>query len=125
MLAPIIPGLTDTEIPSILKAASEAGARHASFVPLRLPLAVRPLFEEWLETHYPDRKDKIVHRIQSVRGGKMNDPNFGSRMQGEGIFADQIGQIFNLWAKKYGFNEQKVALTTEGFQRPGEQLSFF
>ena len=84
MIAPVIPGLTDHELPAILKAVAEAGARNAGFVPLRLPHGVSSLFDEWLQRHYPDRRDKVLNRVREMRGGKLNDPNFGSRMRGAG-----------------------------------------
>jgi DNA repair photolyase len=85
LMAPVVPGLTDHEIPSLLKAAAEAGAMTAGYTALRLPGAVAPLFEQWLEQHFPDRKAKVLNRVRSMRGGKLNDPNFGSRMSGQGI----------------------------------------
>ncbi|MFK4991205.1 hypothetical protein, partial [Klebsiella pneumoniae] len=75
---------TDHEVPRILEACAAAGATHAGFVPVRLPLAVAPLFEEWLENHFPDRKERVLNRIRDLRGGRLNDPNFRSRMRGEG-----------------------------------------
>ena len=89
-MAPVIPGLTDHELPSIIAAAVQAGAKAAGYVTLRLPHGVGPLFEQWLSQHFPDRKDKVLHRIRAIRGGKLNDPRFSSRMRGEGIFAEQI-----------------------------------
>src|SRR5271154_6586514 len=80
MVAPIIPGLTEHEIPSILKAAAQAGARSAGYTVVRLPLAVAGLFENWLEQHFPDRKDKVLDRIRATKGGKLNDSRFGVRM---------------------------------------------
>lgn len=125
MVAPVVPGLTDHEMPAILKAASEAGAYSAAFVPVRLPHSVAPLFEEWLGNHFPDRKDKVLHRIQELRGGKLNDPNFGSRMQGQGQFADLFSQMFHTACRRHGLNQRKHELTTSLFQRPGEQLKLF
>jgi DNA repair photolyase len=127
MVAPCIPGLTDHEMPAILAAARAAGARWAGFVPVRLPLSVRPIFEAWLEAHRPDRKDKVVHRIQEMRGGKMNDSRFGSRMRGEGVFADQIRAMFHAFCRKEGLNrmEGDEDLSTASFRRPGEQLGLF
>jgi DNA repair photolyase len=87
LVAPVIPGLTDHELPSIITAAVQAGARAAGYVTLRLPHGVGPLFEQWLTQHFPDRKDKVLHRIRAIRGGQLNDPRFSSRMRGEGIFA--------------------------------------
>ena len=125
MLAPIIPGLTDHEIPSILSAAAGAGARFAGYVPVRLPLAVAPLFENWLERHYPERKDKVLNRIRSLRGGKLNDSNFHTRMRGGGIFADQIENMFRVARRKAGLDEPSKALNTAAFRRPGGQMTLF
>ena len=77
-------------MPAILAAAKEAGAKWAGFVVLRLPWAVAPLFEQWLEEHFPDRKDKVLNRIRDLRGGKLYDAQWGVRGRGTGIFADQI-----------------------------------
>ena len=95
-VAPIVPGLTDPELPAILQAAAEAGATAAGYTVVRLPYAVAPLFEKWLATHFPDRKGAVLNRLRSLRGGKLNDPQWGTRMRGEGIFADQIGQLFEV-----------------------------
>ena len=126
MVAPVIPGLTDHEIPAIVEAAAQAGARYSGMVPLRLPHAVAPLFEAWLDTHRPERKSKILNRIRSIRGGKLNDPRFGSRMEGDGIFADQIRSLFDLACKKAGIRENHLALSTRHFRSsPQEQLALF
>ncbi|HST61668.1 MAG TPA: PA0069 family radical SAM protein, partial [Longimicrobium sp.] len=83
LAAPVVPGLTDHEMPAILAAAAEAGASAASYIPLRLPHGLKGLFEEWLETHFPDRKDKVLNRIREMRGGKLYDSEWGTRMRGE------------------------------------------
>src|SRR5438094_817178 len=83
MVAPVIPGLTDHELPGIIKAAAEAGAQFAGMVPLRLPYAVKNLFVRWLEEHLPARKEKVLTQIRAMRGGKLNESQFGKRMQGE------------------------------------------
>lgn len=126
MVAPVIPGLTDQEIPKIVGAAVDAGARFAGMVPLRLPYGVAPLFEGWLETHLPDRKKKVLSRIRSVRGGKLNDPQFGSRMEGEGIFAEQIRSLFEMACRKNGISGAGPALSTAAFRssRPEQQRLF-
>lgn len=124
--APMIPGLTDSEAPAIAQAAADAGATFAGYVALRLPFAVKSLFEQWLEQHFPDRKEKILNRIRAIRGGKLNDPNFKTRMRGEGIFAEQMGELFQLACKKAGINKRWPDLTTKHFHRPGtSQLSLF
>src|SRR4051812_25940270 len=91
MVAPIIPGLTDEEMPAILQAARDAGAQWASYVILRLPHAVAPLMDDWMKRHYPDRRDKVINRVKEMRGGKMYDSRFGIRGVGTGEFAEQIG----------------------------------
>ncbi|HLN87972.1 MAG TPA: PA0069 family radical SAM protein [Candidatus Limnocylindrales bacterium] len=124
--APMIPGLTDSEAPAIALAAAKAGATFAGYVALRLPFAVKELFEQWLDQHYPAKKDKILHRVREIRGGKLNDPNFKSRMRGEGIYADQMAKLFQLARKKSGITERWPKLTTEHFRRPAKnQLSLF
>jgi hypothetical protein len=92
-------------MPAILKAAREAGATAAGFTVVRLPYANAPLFEKWLETHFPDRKDKVLNRIKAMRGGKMYDAQWGKRMRGEGIFADQIAAMFDVARRKAGFTD--------------------
>jgi len=127
LVAPVLPGLTDHEIPSLVTAAVEAGAKFAGYVILRLPYAVAPLFEQWLERHFPDRKDKVLNRIRSMRDGKLNDPQFGSRMTGQGIFAEQIGSLFEVACRKAGLKlGNSPHLSTAAFRRqPSEQLSLF
>ena len=124
-VAPIIPGLTDHEMPAILKAAHDAGATAAGFTVVRLPYANAPLFEKWLETHFPDRKDKVLNRIKSMRGGKLYDAQWGKRMRGEGIFAEQIATMFEVARRKAGFTaDDRRELSIAGFRRPGgAQLS--
>ncbi len=125
MVAPVIPGLNDHEVPAILKAAADAGARFAGFTPLRLALAIAGLFEQWLSDHFPDRKDKVLNRIRSLRGGKLNDPRFGSRMRGQGIWADQLRAVFEMGKKAAGVTWERPQLSTAAFHRPGEQLSLW
>jgi DNA repair photolyase len=124
--APMIPGLTDSEAPAIAQAAAKAGATFAGYVALRLPFAVKSLFEQWLEQHFPERKDKVLNRIRAIRGGKLNDANFESRMRGKGIFAEQMTELFQLACKKAGINKRWPELTTKHFRGPGiSQLSLF
>jgi DNA repair photolyase len=119
MVAPVIPGLTDHEMPRILEAAARAGARFAGKVVLRLPHGVAPLFEAWLERHAPLRKDKVLSRIRAYRGGNLSDPRFGSRMRGEGFFADEAAQLFSLGCKRAGLATRGPALSAAHFRRPG------
>lgn len=125
MVAPVVPGLTDHEMPKILEAAAQAGAKMAGFVPLRLPHGVKDLFSEWLAAHYPDRKNKVLARIKEIRGGKLNDANFGSRMEGEGEFAEMLRMMFRNYTKKFGLNQREFHLNRSLFQKPGEQMGLF
>ncbi|HJT15772.1 MAG TPA: radical SAM protein, partial [Thermoanaerobaculia bacterium] len=125
MVAPVIPAITDSEMPAILKAAREAGATSAGFVVLRLPWAVAPLFERWLEERFPDRKEKVLSRIRDMRGGKLYDPQWGVRGRGTGIFAEQIASIFDVTTRKLGFNERSLDLSSEHFRRPSAQASLW
>jgi DNA repair photolyase len=118
MTAPIIPGLNDLEIPAILQAAAEAGARGAGWQMLRLPWAVRPIFEDWLARNRPQQRDRIVARIQAVRAGKMNDYEFGRRMRGEGEYADNIAQTFAVFSRKFGLDRGLPPLDTTQFRPP-------
>ena len=121
LVAPVIPGLTDHEIPAVLKAAVSAGARFAAYQVLRLPGAVAPLFEQWLEQHAPDKKEKVLNRIRALRSGKLNDPRFGERMRGEGIFADQIRQLFEASCRQLGLNQGFPELSSAAFRKPGDR----
>ena len=126
MIAPVIPGLTDHEIPAILSAAAAAGATFAGFTPVRLPLGVAGLFEDWLARHFPDRKEKVLNRIRSMREGKLNNPQFGSRMAGSGVLAEQLRSLFNVAARRAGLDGPSPTLSIDAFRRPGErQLSLF
>jgi len=120
MLAPMIPGLNDHEMPSILAAAAAAGAQSAGLVPLRLPFAVKDIFSDWLTRHFPDRKENVLNRIRSLRGGKLNQADFGTRMRGQGIWAEQLQQVFHVAARRSGLNQRDYQLSTEHFRRPGE-----
>lgn len=119
LFAPSIPAINDHEMPSVLAAAKAAGASWAYTEMLRLPLTVAPVFQEWLERHFPDRKEKVLNRIRAIRGGRLNDPRFGSRMRGEGIFADQLAQMFHVACRKVGLPEDGPELSTAAFRRPG------
>ena len=125
-VAPIIPGLTDHEMPAILQAAADAGAKAAGYTLVRLPYGVAPLFQKWLEIHFPDRKEKVLNRLRSIRGGKLNESQWGTRMHGEGIFADQISQLFEVARRKAGIPSDISGLSAAAFRRPpGAQLSLF
>ena len=126
MVAPVIPGLTDQAIPSIIAEAARAGARFGGYVLLRLPHGVGSLFEQWLTQHMPERKGKILNRIRALRGGRLNDPHFASRMRGEGVFAEQIAALFAVACRKASITGHGPQLSTAAFRRPpGAQLSLF
>ena len=125
MMAPIIPGLTDHEIPDLLAAVAKAGARSAAYTVLRLPWAVAPLFIEWLDRHAPGHKDKVLSRIQSIRGGKLYDAKWGARMKGEGFYAEQIRSLFAMAKRKAGFRGDLGELSSSDFRVPTDQLSLF
>jgi DNA repair photolyase len=118
MVSPVVPGLTDHEIPQLVRAAAEAGATAAGFVVLRLPYGVKDLFEGWLDAHFPAARQKVLHRLESMRGGKLNDPRFGSRMRGEGIFAEQIEALFDVACARAGISRDRAELSTAAFRRP-------
>lgn len=128
MIAPVIPGLTDHEIPAILAAAAEAGARAACHTHLRLPATVQPVFLDWLERARPLSRDRIVSLIRSMREGKLNSPEFGQRMHGKGEMADQITAMFHVFARKHGLDEDLPPLRRDRFRAPrlaGNQLRLF
>lgn len=118
MVAPIVPGLTDTETPAILKAAADAGARAAGYVLLRLPLAVNPVFLDWLRRTQPTKADRVESLIRSTRAGGLNDATFGRRLRGTGAIADQIQQTFAVFTRKLGLDRKGPPLDTTQFQPP-------
>jgi DNA repair photolyase len=118
MVAPVIPSINDHEIPAVLAAAKAAGASFAGTEFIRLPLAVAPTFAEWLEQNAPEKKEKVLNRLRGMHGGRLNDPRFGARMSGEGIFAEQISQMFHVARRKEGFQESGPELSIASFRRP-------
>jgi DNA repair photolyase len=127
MVAPIIPGLTDHEMPAILRAAAQAGAQFAGHTIVRLPYGVSALFTQWLETHYPERKNKVLNRIRAIRQGKLNDSHGHTRMRGQGMFAESIHALFAAACRKTGLSSSGLKLSTAAFRHPHEdkQLSLF
>ncbi len=122
-IAPVIPGITDHEVEHIVEAAAQAGAIGTFFLPVRLPYEVAPLFRAWLDEHFPDRADKVMNIIRSLRGGKDNDPNWFTRMQGFGPWAELMRVRFEVAVKKHGLNKEKRKLRTDLFVPPqGPQL---
>jgi DNA repair photolyase len=125
MVAPVIPGLTDHDLPAILDAAAAAGAQRASYVLLRLPHAVKDIFLAWLDTHEPGKKARIVDRLGLLRGGKLYASTWGQRMTGEGIFAEQLKAMFEVSARRAGLTRDRFTFATHHFRKPGEQLRLF
>ncbi|QUS36717.1 PA0069 family radical SAM protein [Falsirhodobacter algicola] len=126
MLSPVIPGLTDAEIEPILAAARDAGATAASWIMLRLPREVSPLFQEWLHTHARTRAAKVMARVRDVHGGRDHDPEWGRRMRGQGVWSELIGQRFNAAMRRTGLSVPQPALRCDLFRPPpraGDQLS--
>lgn len=126
-VAPVIPGLTDHEIPAILAAAADAGATSAAYILLRLPGGIGSLFGEWLERHFPDRAAKVMSRIRETRGGRLYDGRFAARGRGEGPYAEQIRSMFDVAARRAGLATRPPPLSTDAFRRPepGPQLGLF
>ncbi|HEY4219747.1 MAG TPA: PA0069 family radical SAM protein [Myxococcota bacterium] len=132
MIAPVIPGLTDEDIPKILEAAANAGASHAGYVLLRLPGAVKQVFEERVRAAFPLRAEKILHRLRETRGGELYDPRFGKRQTGEGQYAEIIAQVFtsaakkhNLWQRRAHDGSHEATTTFARPMRKGPQLALF
>jgi DNA repair photolyase len=118
MIAPVIPGLNDSEIPAILKAAREAGAQSAGYVLLKLASTVREVFLDWLARNYPDRLPRIETMIRSTRAGKLNDSQFGRRQRGMGTVAELIGETFRVWTAKLGYAGDVEPLNCDAFRPP-------
>jgi DNA repair photolyase len=128
MVSPVIPGLTDAEMPAILSAAAKAGARYAGYTTLRLPGAVAPLFEDWLDRHATGKKSKVLSRIRGLRGGKLYEARFGTRMRGEGTMAEILSRIFKTNCQRLGLNLEPLSLSIAAFRKPGtpaRQLHLF
>lgn len=128
LVAPVIPFINDESMEHILQEAKAAGAHYASYTVLRLPWEVKTLFEDWLNAHYPDRAQRVLHRIEDLRNGRRNDPNFGSRMRGTGIWADLLRQRFTVATRKLGLNRTRLSLDCSRFvppAGPGASASLF
>jgi DNA repair photolyase len=125
MVAPLIPGLSDHEVPAILKAVAERGALKAGYTIVRLNGAISGIFKDWLEKNYPDRADKVWHSIQSCHAGQVNDSRFGSRMAGDGNIAQMIRDTFALHCRINKLNTTSIALRSDLFRVPKAQTSLF
>jgi DNA repair photolyase len=127
-VAPVVPGLTDQELPAILEASAQAGASFASFILLRLPHGVKEIFATWLEQHFPDRRDKVLNRLREMRGGKLYDARYGIRGRGEGPWADQLRALFRVTTDRLSLN-RPPHLSVASFRVPpsarGPQIDLF
>ena len=124
MMGPIIPGLNDHEIDPILRHAAEAGAVQASYTMIRLNGQLSGIFEKWLDENYPDRKQKILHKIKQAHDGKLNDNRWGRRMRGEGKISDVVSTMFKHQRNKYFGQQEVISLSTDRFRKNGN-LSLF
>ncbi len=125
-VAPIVPGLTDHEIPSILKAAAQAGAKGAGYTVLRLPYAVKDIFECWLLEYFPERKDKVLNRIRELRDGALYDSGWGTRMSGKGLFAKHIRDMFDMGYKRAQLPVERIRLSAASFRNvQDKQIKLF
>ncbi|WP_321794585.1 PA0069 family radical SAM protein [Caballeronia sp. J97] len=123
-IAPVIPFVTEPDMERVLEACAEAGATSASYIVLRLPWEVAPLFKDWLAAHFPDRADRVMSRVRDMRGGKDYDANFSTRMKGEGLWADMLKQRFQKATKRLGLNaRQRGILDMSEFQRPAKRAA--
>ena len=126
MFAPVIPALNDSEMEAVLSAATEAGARSAGYVLLRLPLEIKDLFREWLDGNVPGRAKHVMALVRQMRGGKDYDSQWNTRMRGTGPYAEMIARRFQLAVKRYGLNQNSRPLDLTKFRKParaGEQLA--
>jgi len=125
MIGPIIPGLTDHEVPAILEAAAAAGAQYAGWTALRLPHAVAPIFQDWLERAVPGKAAKVIAKVRGMRHGKLNEPDFFKRGRPEGPHMQLVRSLFEQTCLRLGLNHERPPLSIASFQRPGEQLGLF
>ena len=131
MAAPMIPHINDMELEALIEAGADMGCRHAAYILLRLPLEVRDLFAEWLENHFPDRKERVLNQVRETRGGRDYDPTFGQRMTGQGVYADLLKRRFRVKVRQLGLNRAEpteVRLDATAFKPPvppGGQMPLF
>ena len=122
-VSPLIPFINEPELEQVLEAAAEAGARAAFSIPLRLPWEVNPLFQDWLKLHFPDRAARVMARLHDMRGGRDNDPRFGTRMTGEGLWAQLMAQRLKKASARLGLKRERIRLDLSQFRRPGPAAS--
>jgi DNA repair photolyase len=124
-VSPLIPFVNEPELERVLESARDAGASSAFSIPLRLPWEVAPLFKQWLETHFPERAARVMARVHDLRGGRDNDPRFGSRMTGQGVWADLMSQRFHAAVHRFGLLNDKREFDLRAFRRPSAQGDLF
>jgi len=123
LVSPLIPAINDHEIEAVLEAAAAAGATAANSILVRLPWEVKELFEGWLDTHFPDRKERVLQLIRQSRGGKLYEANWGNRMRGEGPYADILFRRFEVARRRLGLDRRSWEASAAHFRRPsGGQL---
>jgi DNA repair photolyase len=128
LVAPVVPGITDHEVPRIVEAAAQAGARSAGYVMLRLPYGLKKLFEGWLDAFEPEKKEKVLARMRAISGGKLYNSQWGTRQRGTGAFAEQVAQMFRVACARHHLNEERIELSIAAFRRPpraGDQGDLF
>ncbi len=126
LLAPVIPGLTDHELPALVEAAAEAGAVSAHWLPLRLPGAVEKIFTAWLREHAPLRADRVLSRLRAIRHGRLNDPRFGHRFAADGPHGEAMASMFAMACRRHGLTTEPPALSAAAFRPPsGRQMELF
>jgi DNA repair photolyase len=117
-VSPLIPFINEPELERVLEAAASAGARSAFGIVLRLPWEVNPIFQQWLDQHFPDRAARVMARVREMRGGRDYDASFGSRMQGEGVWAQLLQQRLRKAIARFGLDGERIALDLTQFRRP-------
>jgi DNA repair photolyase len=128
LIAPVIPAITDHEMPRIVEAAANAGARSAGYVLLRLPFGLKELFEGWLDAFEPEKKEKVLSRMRALSGGKLYDSQWGTRQRGSGPYAEQVAQMFRVACARHHLNQERFEVSGAAFQRPpraGDQGDLF
>jgi DNA repair photolyase len=118
-VAPVIPGLTDHEVPDILRASADAGASFANYILLRLPHGVKEIFDDWLARHAPESREKVLNRVRAMRKGRLYDARYAVRGRGEGPWADQLASLFRVTRARFGL-DRPPALSTASFRKPPE-----
>jgi len=128
LVAPVVPAITDHELPRILEAAARAGAKSAGYVMLRLPYGLKDLFEGWLDAFEPEKKEKVLSRLRESMGGKLYDSQWNKRQTGTGVYAKQVAQMFHVACARHGLNKERIVVTGDAFRRPpraGDQRDLF